>query len=104
MIVVLLIGILITIAIPNFIRARERSQQKTCLSNLRQLSDAKSIFAMEARLSDGDPVEEADIFPTYIRGDGYPECPLAGDYAFNEVGEPVTCTKDSGDYPHVLEN
>jgi prepilin-type N-terminal cleavage/methylation domain-containing protein len=35
MIVVAIIGMLATIAIPNFVRARETAHQKACISNLR---------------------------------------------------------------------
>ncbi|MCL6624082.1 MAG: prepilin-type N-terminal cleavage/methylation domain-containing protein, partial [Fimbriimonadales bacterium] len=45
MIVVLIIGILLAIAIPNFMRARETSRTKSCISNLRQIDAAKEQWA-----------------------------------------------------------
>lgn len=104
MIVVLLIAMLITIAVPGFMMARKRSQHKTCLSNLRQMMDAKSIMALDQRLSDGDPVGVADIFPEYIRGTGYPECPSGGTYDLEAVGTPPTCSHTDPDpvYSHVI--
>jgi prepilin-type N-terminal cleavage/methylation domain-containing protein len=46
MIVVLIIGILLAIAVPNFINARERSRANACRSNLRQIQAAKEQWAM----------------------------------------------------------
>ena len=40
MIVVLIIGILLAIAVPNFVRAREVSQKNTCISNLKEVDGA----------------------------------------------------------------
>jgi prepilin-type N-terminal cleavage/methylation domain-containing protein len=38
MIVVAIIGLLAAIAIPNFIKARTKSQANACINNLRQIS------------------------------------------------------------------
>jgi prepilin-type N-terminal cleavage/methylation domain-containing protein len=46
MIVVLIIGILLAIAVPNFMSARERSRANACRSNLRQIQAAKEQWAM----------------------------------------------------------
>jgi hypothetical protein len=37
MIVVLIIGILLAVAVLNFVRAREVSQKNTCISNLKEM-------------------------------------------------------------------
>jgi prepilin-type N-terminal cleavage/methylation domain-containing protein len=47
MIVVLIIGILLAIAVPNFVRARESSRAKACVSNLKQIDAAKEQWAMD---------------------------------------------------------
>ena len=46
MIVVAIIGLLATIAIPNFVRARLKAQQSACINNLRQLDGAKQTWAL----------------------------------------------------------
>jgi prepilin-type N-terminal cleavage/methylation domain-containing protein len=46
MIVVLIIGILLAIAVPSFMNARERSRANACRSNLRQVQAAKEQWAM----------------------------------------------------------
>ncbi len=49
MIVVAIIGLLATIAIPNFVRARLKAQQNACINNLRQIDGAKQTWALEAK-------------------------------------------------------
>ena len=51
MIVVLIIGILLAIAIPNFISARETSRAKSCIGNLKQIDSAKQQAIMDNHLS-----------------------------------------------------
>lgn len=54
MIVVLIIGILLAIAVPNFITARQNSRVMNVVANLREIDDAKEHCAMEKSLSVGD--------------------------------------------------
>ena len=50
MIVVLLIGILLAIAAPNFVSARESSRAKACVANLSQINSAKTQCIMDNKL------------------------------------------------------
>lgn len=96
MIVVLIIGILLAIAVPNFVRARERSRAKTCMGNLKQIDSAKEQYAMENRLNEGDAVDGADLWGDgstpgdYIKNP--PACPSGGDYTVESVGTDPTCS------------
>src|SRR5579859_2943881 len=47
MIVVAIIGLLATIAVPNFVMARTVSQSDACINNLRQIDAAKQQWALE---------------------------------------------------------
>ena len=47
MIVVAIIGLLAAIAVPSFIRARQRAQASTVLNEARQLDAAKDQYALE---------------------------------------------------------
>jgi prepilin-type N-terminal cleavage/methylation domain-containing protein len=47
MIVVTIIGLLATIAIPSFLKARTTSQKNACINNLRQIDAAKAQWALE---------------------------------------------------------
>lgn len=100
MIVVLIIGILMSIAVPQFLQARELSRHRTCLSNLHKIEEAKEVRAMDLRLNTGDPCTMADIVPAYIRN--APICPAGGAYTANALGTNATCSYPGVQYPHVL--
>ena len=73
MIVVLIIGLLAAIAIPNFIKARKETQKNACIDNLRQIEGA-----MEQAMMAGTPA--ASLTDAIIFGsDAYikvpPKCP-----------------------------
>ena len=44
MIVVLIIGILMAIAVPNFIQARQTSRMNSCIANLKQIDSATEQY------------------------------------------------------------
>ena len=52
MIVVAIIGILAAIAIPNFVRNRNQSQAKACISNMRQIATACDNYLTANNLSE----------------------------------------------------
>ena len=79
MIVVLIIGILLAIAIPNFIAAREASRAKACVANLKQIDSAKQQWAMDNKLS--SPGTDTGV-ATLVGANAYikspPNCPSSG--------------------------
>ncbi len=105
MIVVLIIGILLAIAIPNFVAARESSRAKACVGNLKQIDSAKQQCAMDKKMSGSstdtfviDGLAASDtatahqlVGPTfYIRA--IPTCPSAGTYYPATVAVNPYCT------------
>ena len=90
MIVVCIIGLLAAIAIPNFVRARNRTQSATCIENLRLISSCKHQWALENKKTDTDTPTTADI-ATYLRGNLYPSCPSGGTYTVNPVSTEPSC-------------
>ncbi|MGQ9488082.1 MAG: competence type IV pilus major pilin ComGC [Armatimonadota bacterium] len=90
MIVVLIIGILLAIAVPNFVRARESSRTKACVSNLKQIDAAKEQWAMDNNKSNGDACAMTDLVPAYIKSE--PSCPSGGTYTVGNVGVNPTCS------------
>jgi len=102
MIVVMVIGILLAMAIPNWLNTRENSRQKSCLSNLTQIDDAKEVWATETRQNGAATPQQTDLVPTYLKD--FPSCPASGIYAINAVGSDATCTYTTGNWPHVLPN
>jgi prepilin-type N-terminal cleavage/methylation domain-containing protein len=61
MIVVAIIALLAAIAVPNFLRARKRSQATRILEDLRIIDSAIDQYAIENNKSSGDTVAWADI-------------------------------------------
>jgi prepilin-type N-terminal cleavage/methylation domain-containing protein len=98
MIVVLIIGILMAIAVPNFIQARSTSRKNSCIANLKQIDSAKEQFAMETKLDTGATVLSTDLAPTYIKS--FPSCPGGGVYTVAVVGTNPSCSLSASG--HVL--
>ena len=100
MIVVLIIGILMAIAVPNFIQARTTSRKNSCIANLKQIDSAKEQYAMEAKLDTGASVAQTDFAPTYIKS--FPTCPGGGAYTIDVVGTNPSCSLAGTPDFHVL--
>ena len=97
MIVVAIIGLLIAIALPNFLVARKRSQMRSCVANLRQIDGAISQLMTEGAQTQNLAV--ADLIPTYVKT--MPQCKAGGSYSIvNNTN--ATCSYSDSDYPHSL--
>jgi type II secretory pathway pseudopilin PulG len=68
LVLVAVIGLLAAIAVPNFLRARKRSQATIELEHLRLIDSAIDQYAIEHNKASGSRVEWADI-QTYLRAD-----------------------------------
>ncbi len=102
MIVVLIIGVLTAIAVPQFLQAKGRSMQRTCMQNLRKIADAKEVYAQEHKVPDGDAIAMEQIYPDYVRGASPPSCPAGGVYTVGNVGSDPECSFNDPSYPHRL--
>jgi prepilin-type N-terminal cleavage/methylation domain-containing protein len=110
MIVVLIIAILLAIAIPNFLRARETSRAKSCQGNLRQVETAKEQWAMDTKAAATASPTAANLVTEYMKSstdDALPACPSGGTYTIGTLSASPTCgigtngTADAYD-DHVL--
>jgi prepilin-type N-terminal cleavage/methylation domain-containing protein len=89
MIVVVIIGLLAAIAIPNFVKARATSQANACINNLRQIEAAVQQVAIEKGLKVGDIVNYPTDVSAYIKlnkNNSIPGCPANGLYSLDVVG------------------
>ena len=101
MIVVAIIGLLAAIAIPNFVRARQKAQAEACIANLRQIEGATQVWAVDTGAADSSSPTWTDLVPNYIRTQ--PSCPGGGTYALSAVNGRPTCSVGSSSTPaHVL--
>lgn len=92
MIVVAIIGTILAIAIPNFVKSRSLAQYNICIANLAQIEAAKQIYGVENGKINGDEVAESDLIGPNLFLDHMPECPSGGVYAINKVGVVSSCT------------
>ena len=91
MIVVGIIGLLATIALPSLMKARETSRQKSCISSLRMIDSGKEQAAMANNWVSGDTATTAAVLG-YIKYGIMPTCPAGGTYEVCPVSTDPTCT------------
>lgn len=92
MIVVAIIGLLAAIAIPSFVRAREKAQQTACILNLKAIEGVKGNWALETRRSNTDTPTDGDLFGATLYMRDKPGCPANGTYSLNQVDTKPTCS------------
>ena len=92
MIVVAIIGLLAAIAVPSFVRAREKAQQTACISNLRGLEGIKGTWALENKRGNTDVPADTDLFGPSLYMQSKPSCPANGTYTLNQVDTKPTCS------------
>ena len=95
MIVVAIIGMLASIAVPNFMKARKMARQKACISNLQSIDGAIETWATDLNKAEGQSVAYSDI-RSYLKST--PICPAGGttfedSYTITTVGTPPACLR-----------
>jgi prepilin-type N-terminal cleavage/methylation domain-containing protein len=95
MIVVAIIGMLATLAIPNFVKSRSEAQKVSCISNLQHIDGAVQLWAMENKKDSDQAVTYGDI-GSYLRNSVF--CPSGGtsfadSYALTTVDTKPTCVR-----------
>ena len=85
MIVVAVIGLLASIAIPNLVRARTTSQTNACINNLRQIDGAKQEWGTDNHFAANVKPGIAELQPYLGRGTNgsLPTCPLDSRNSWN---------------------
>jgi prepilin-type N-terminal cleavage/methylation domain-containing protein len=105
MIVILIIGILLAIAIPNFVTARNSSRARACVANLKQIDSAKQQYVMDSRQTSSYQFSASgtELTPTYMQA--LPTCPAGGTYTIGNGVTAPTCSYGSNDganFNHAL--
>jgi len=86
---VVMIPLMLAIAIPNFVKARETAQINMCINNLRQIDAAKQEWALE-KGKKGDAIPTVQDLTPYLKT--FPNCPAGGTYTIGAVSNSPVCT------------
>lgn len=86
-----LIPMMLAIAIPNFVKARDTAMQNACINNLRMLDAAKQQWALENNKKGDDVPTAADLKP-FLKNGIFPICPSGGTYTIGAVSNAPTCS------------
>ena len=95
MIVVAIIGMLATLAIPNYVKSRGQAHRVSCINNLRQIDGAVQTWATET-MKDGDQAVTYSDISSYLRNAVF--CPAGGtsfadSYTLTTVDAKPTCQR-----------
>jgi hypothetical protein len=86
-----ILGLLLTLAVPNFVKSREDAQRQLCIHNLNQIDAAKLNWAMKSGMGSGEEPYEDELAP-FFANQRMPLCPAGGEYDFGPVSEPALCS------------
>lgn len=89
LIVVLIIGILLSIAVPSWMKVRETSNKTACDDNRRQINQAKQMWIQDQGKVATDVATQADLL-TYMKS--FPKCPESGTYTIGNGNTEVHCS------------
>ena len=93
MIVVMIIGLLATLSMPNFVKSRQNTRRTICQTNLKQIGSEAEVYLFEN--PDPDAFSLQDIAGKFKNGE-IPSCPSGGNYTIDVDKNPfVFC--DHGD-------
>lgn len=92
MVVVAIIGLLASIAIPNIRNSIYKAQKQACAVNRKNIDGAKLQWSVEHHEPPTATPTDADLFgeDTYI--EHKPDCPAGGAYSLNTLREKCTCS------------
>jgi len=92
MVVVAIIGILASIAIPHIGNAVAKARKQACAVNRKNIDGAKLQWSVDHKEPATATPTDADLFgdDTYI--EHKPDCPAGGAYSLNTVREKCTCS------------
>jgi hypothetical protein len=99
---IFLVPMMLAIAIPNFVKARDTSMMNACINNLRQIEAAKQQWALESGKKTGDVPVAQDLKP-YFKNGIFPTCPAGGTYTIGAVSNAPTCSIPGHKLPELTD-
>lgn len=85
MIVVSIIGLLVVLALPSFLKARKQSQGRRTVNDARQMDSAVDQWAIDYNKKDGDTVDTA-VVASYLKTPWRSKDVLGNAFSVNSVG------------------
>jgi type IV pilus assembly protein PilE len=101
MIAVLIVAVLASVAVPNYLRYRKATQMNACISNLSNIH----IAYEQAKLAGRHPASVEDISGPGKYLSVVPLCPVTGTNTYSlpaTDSDNPTCANSTDDYPHRL--
>ena len=89
-----IIGLILAIAIPNSIRARDNARLNFIYANLRRIEAAKMQYALDTKQTNGTPVN-LDALTNYFRGGTVTDV-IHETYVPNSIGAPAHAALPTG--------
>ncbi|MDI9638847.1 prepilin-type N-terminal cleavage/methylation domain-containing protein [Kamptonema cortianum] len=99
MVVVMIIGVLLMIAVPQWVKIRQNARIRACADNQRVINDGKHQWLMDKNMSSGTVPTQPDLEPEFVKV--WPRCPESGDYTINQADQPCECTVHGSLLPFV---
>jgi prepilin-type N-terminal cleavage/methylation domain-containing protein len=95
MIVVAIIGLLASLAMPNLAKARDSSRLNIIYNNLRLIEQAKTQWALDNNKATDTPIDDLNVLRVYLRGGSLRDV-MNETYVPNPVGTPAEANLPSG--------
>jgi hypothetical protein len=92
------ICVLLAVALPGFVGAKEAMQQNNCVANQKQMTGALTQWAEKQGKSAGERVALSEV-AQLLKGGKILECPAGGSYLVSRVGKKVECSLPTHAYP-----
>lgn len=100
LVIVGVIGILLTIAVPHYARHRAETQRQLCVKNLMVIDQAKEQWLLDHPGEASAELYEEDLAP-YFQNTTLPTCPGGGVYNLGTVDQYPDCSLEK--LGHVLD-
>lgn len=98
--VIVIIGILAAIAVPQFVDLSDSAQASQCKANQAAVEAAASIAYADSAIA-GNPVYPSSITAGMFKGNAIPACPKGSNIGFNSTSGLATCPNAGSYATHV---
>jgi len=98
LIVVAIIGLILGMAVPAYMKSRTQARRQVCIDTLSQIESAKQLWGLEHGKKNGDAAIKDEIVGPGLYIKMTPTCPAGGTYDYTTIGENAKCNIEG----HVL--